>query len=247
MWAGAGAGAGPVVGNRPEGATGAAAVSPAGALVSGRAWQDRATAVRSVSSVALAYHPPYFPGQVDMPLPPSLKSRKWAAQDACMVLFYFLLSPSHSSPGSRVPEGSLPKGPGASTYLPLKEARVALGGVKPTIALVCCSGFFCSPVAGESREQEGALTENRKQNQTRGHQSQASPEACQPAHCEPWDFSHREGGRKPARRLRCCHTARHGQAEAGMVQVLSWLLERSHSQPAPRSSLLGLFFALLYS
>lgn len=171
------------------------------------------------------------------------------AQDACSGPF---LPSSVSGPylpwlTSGTLEGRLPKGPGASPYLPLKKARAALG-VNPAIPLVCCSGFFCSPVGGDSREQEGALTENRKQNQTRGHQYASSPEACQPAHCEPWRFSHREGGRKLASRLGRCHTARPWTgSEAGTVQVLSWLFERSHRQPAPRSSLRGLFSALLCS
>lgn len=85
-----------------------------------------------------------------------------------LLAFFHLPAISPLAPGSL--EGSLPKGPGASTYLPLKKARAALGGVKPAIPLVCCSGFFCSPVGGDSREQDGAQTENRKQNQTRGHQ-----------------------------------------------------------------------------
>lgn len=60
---------------------------------------------------------------------------------------------------------------GASTYLPLKKAKTALGGRKeashsPGLLL----RFLLLPVGGDSREQDGASTENRKQNQTRGHQ-----------------------------------------------------------------------------
>lgn len=140
-------------------------------------------------------------------------------------------------------EGGLPKGPGASTYLPLKKARVALGerreaGHSPGLLL----RFLLLPVEGDSREQDGALTENRKQNQTGASSTQASPEACQPAHCEPWGFSHKEGGRKPASRLGAATQPSRGQALR---------LGRSRSSPGclsilTASLLLGLLFAVCF-
>lgn len=46
-------------------------------------------------------------------------------------------------------EGSLPKGSGAFTHLPLKKVRAPFRGLRPTTALVCCSGLCCSPVGRE--------------------------------------------------------------------------------------------------
>lgn len=90
---------------------------------------------------------------------------------ACCGPFLLLPPPSPISSAPGTLEGSLPKGPGASTYLPLKKAKAALGGRKeaghsPGLLL----RFLLLPVGGDSREQDGASTENRKQNQTRGHQ-----------------------------------------------------------------------------
>lgn len=140
-------------------------------------------------------------------------------------------------------EGGPPKGPGASTYLPLKKAKAALGGRKEAgPPPVCCSGFFCSLLEGTV----GNRTEHRQktENKTRpgATNTQASPEACQPAHCEPWGFSHREGGRKPAGRLGAATQPSHGQALR---------LGRSRSSPGclsilTASLLLGLLFSVCF-
>lgn len=116
------------------------------------------------------------------------------------------------------------------------------GGRKPATPPVCCSGFFCSLLEGTV----GNRTEHRQktENKTRpgATSTQASPEACQPAHCEPWGFSHREGGRKPAGRLGAATQPSHGQALR---------LGRSRSSPGclsilTASLLLGLLFSVCF-
>lgn len=140
-------------------------------------------------------------------------------------------------------EGGPPKGPGASTYLPLKKAKAALGGRKeashsPGLLL----RFLLLPVGGDSREQDGASQKTENKTRPGATSTQASPEACQPAHCEPWGFSHSEGGRKPAGRLGAATQPSHGQALR---------LGRSRSSPGclsilTASLLLGLLFAVCF-
>lgn len=69
-------------------------------------------------------------------------------------------------------EGSLPKGPGASTHLSLKKMRAPLRGLGPATALVCCSGLCCSPVGGEQEGTGGSI--DRKQ--------QTKPDQGPPVH-----------------------------------------------------------------
>lgn len=47
-----------------------------------------------------------------------------------VALFSFFHLPALSPLAPGTLEGGLPKGPGASTYLPLKKAKAALGGRK---------------------------------------------------------------------------------------------------------------------
>lgn len=209
------------------------------------AWQDRAGAstVTSVSSGCCLSHDTFTPGR--HPHPPCLKGRKWTVKDACCGPFLLLPPPSPISSGSRYPGGRSTQGAWVGPLLicHLRRQRQPWeGGRKPATPLVCCSGFFCSLLEGTV----GNRTEHRQktENKTRpgATSTQASPEACQPAHCEPWGFSHREGGRKPAGRLGAATQPSHGQALR---------LGRSRSSPGclsilTASLLLGLLFTVCF-
>lgn len=156
--------------------------------------------------------------------------------------FSIFCFPSLLTPGAL--EDSPPKRPRASTPVSLKKPRAALGGVKPAIPLVCCLDLCCSPAGGDSREQEAA---DRKQ--------ETKPDQGPPVHkpvlrpagqlMNPGAVApEREAGIRPAGLGAATQPSRgRTGSEAGTLQVLSWLLECSHSQPAPRSSLRGLFSA----
>lgn len=103
---------------------------------------------------------------------PSMSKRQEMDSKRCLLWpFSFFHLPALPPLALGTLEGGLPKGPGASTYQPLKKAKAALGGRReashsPGLLL----RFLLLPAGGDSREQDGASTENRKQNQTRGHQ-----------------------------------------------------------------------------
>lgn len=158
------------------------------------AWQDRAGAstVTSVSSGCCLSHDTFTAGR--HPHPPCLKGRKWDSERCLLWPF----SPSSTSQPYllwlQVPWRVVyPRALGPLLICHLRRPRQPWeGGRKPATPPVCCSGFFCSLLEGTV----GNRTEHRQktENKTRpgATSTQASPEACQPAHCEPWGFSHRK-------------------------------------------------------
>lgn len=154
----------------------------------------------SASSVAVAYYPSYFLGWVYMPHPPCLNGKRFLPWPFSISCF-----PSPPAPG--VLEDSPPKRPGASTLVSLKP-RAALGGSSLPFP-------WSATRISAALQLEGTVGNRRQHREKTGNKTgpgaisaRASPEACWSACCEPWGFSHREGGRNPASRLGRCHTAK---------------------------------------
>lgn len=99
-------------------------------------------------------------------------------------------------------EGSLPKGSGAFTHLPLKKVRAPFRGSAVQVSVA-------PQLGGNRREQEGSIDRKQKTKPDQG--PPVHKPVLRPAGqliVDPGAFSHRERGRKPASRLGCRHTAK---------------------------------------